>query len=519
MFTKATMDQKSNEEASAYEKNDLYKVANAGGAMLFGSTFGNGLNFVFGIFVARALGPNQFGLYALGLTIFNTLSLIVPLGLDTGVIKFVSQQRGVGEQDKARSTILQVVSMTLFSGLLSGLGLALFSGWLSTEIYKNAALIPVLLFFAAATPMFSMTTVLVSVIQAFHTARHTVLIKYLWEPIGRFIIAALLLWAGFGLNGVLAAWVFTLGISVMIALRSTSQIADISLQRIPPWIPGNLQDIFAFCFPLIISTFFRVIAPRSDLLILGYWANSSDVGIYSAAFQTSAILSLILGSFSTSFAPMIGKALANEDWESVKELYQATCRWVFMFTLPLFICMVVFRQEILKVFGADFVAGADCLVILASGQLFNTLTGGANTILLMSGHSGKVMLNTIIIGLFLVAANWIIIPQFGIIGAAVSASIGLTVTNLVRAYQVWGLVKIQPFTTSLAKPLLAGVLAGGMAWAVRILFPALHFIFSFGVLGLSYLIFLFSLRFEETDRLIFSIILNRIGPLKYSRVV
>lgn len=50
-------------------------------------------------FIARALGPNQFGLYALGLTIFNTLS-DCPLGLDTGVVKFVSQQRGMGRRTK-----------------------------------------------------------------------------------------------------------------------------------------------------------------------------------------------------------------------------------------------------------------------------------------------------------------------------------------------------------------------------------------------------------------------------------
>lgn len=511
MISKAITDQKINAGTSAFEKNDLYKVANAGGAMLFASAFGNSLNFAFGIFVARALGPHQFGLYALGLTIFNTLSLIVPLGLDTGVVKFVSQQRGLGEQDKARSTILQVVLITILSGLLSGLGLALLSGWLSTTIYKNAALIPVLLFFAAATPMFSVTTVLISVIQAFHTVRQTVLIKYLWEPVGRFILAALFLWAGFGLHGVLAAWVFTLGVSVMVALRSTSQIADISFQRIPPWIPGNLQTIFAFCFPLIIATVFRVVAPRSDLLILGYWSNPSDVGIYNAAFQTSAILALILGSFNISFAPMIGKALANEDWETVKALYQTICRWVFMFTLPLFICMVIFRQEILRVFGAEFVVGADCLVILAGGQLFNTVIGGANTILLMSGHSKKVMLNTIIIGLFLVAANWILIPRFGIIGAAVSASIGLTVTNFVRAFQVWRLVKIQPYTASLAKPLFAGGLAGSIAWAMKSMLPSVHAIASLIVLIVAYSIVLLSLRFEQTDRLMFSMILHRIG--------
>lgn len=511
MLGKAITDRIINLDPSALKKSDLYKVAHSGSATLFASAFGNGLNFAFGIFVARALGPDQFGLYALGLTIFNTLALIVPLGLDMGVVKFVSQQRGLGEQDKARSTIFQAVSITIVSGLLSGLGLALIAGWLSTVIYKNAALMPILLFFAVATPMLSVTTVLISILQAFHTVRHTLLIKYLWEPVGRFILAALMLWAGFGLYGVLAAWVFTLGISVIVALRSTSQIADISLQRRPQWVQGNLQAMAAFCFPLIISTVFRAVAPRSDLLILGYWTNASNVGIYNAAFQTSAILALVLGSFNTSFAPMIGKAFANQEWETVKGLYQAICRWIFIFTFPLFICMVIFRQDILRVFGADFVEGAACLVILAGGQLFNTVIGSANTILLMSGDSKKVMLNTIIIGLLLISANWILIPRFGIIGAAVSASISLTATNFIRAFQVWRLIKVQPYTVSLAKPLLAGVLAGSVAWAMKSFFPSIHASVLFTILVVIYSTFLFSLRFEHTDRLIFSMILDKIG--------
>ena len=511
MLSEVITDQKIEKEEPVFGKSDLYKVAQGGGTMLLASAFGNGLNYIFGIFVARALGPNQFGLYALGLTIFNTLSLIVPLGLDTAVVKFVSQQRGLGEQDKARSTISQAVLVTLLSGLLIGLGLALLSGWLSTAVYKNDALIPILLFFAAAIPMFSITTVLVSVAQAFHTIRQTVFIKYLWEPIGRFIIAALLLWGGFGLHGVLAALLLTYSVSVVVALRSTSQIADINFRRVPPWVQGNLQALFSFCLPLIVSTFFGVIAPRSDLLILGYWTHSSDVGIYNAAFQTSAILALILGSFNTSFAPMIGRAFANQEWNTVKELYQAMCRWIFMFTVPLFISMVIFRQEILSVFGKEFVIGADCLVILAGGQLFNTIIGGANTILLMSGHSKKVMLNTIVIGLSLVAANWILIPRFGIMGAAAAASVSLIVTNFVRSFQVWKLIKIQPYTISLAKPLLAAVLAGSIAWTMKGLFPSVHVLVFLFILLVSYLIFLLSLRFEKTDRLMFSMILNRIG--------
>ena len=63
----------------------------ASSAVLLASIFGNGLNYLFGIFLARSLGIDQFGLYALGFSIFSTLALLVPLGMDAGAIKFISE--------------------------------------------------------------------------------------------------------------------------------------------------------------------------------------------------------------------------------------------------------------------------------------------------------------------------------------------------------------------------------------------------------------------------------------------
>lgn len=494
------------------ENTDLHKVAYQGSVLLLASVFGAWLNYLFGIFVAHLLGPDQFGLYVLGLTIFNILVLVVPLGINVGVIRFVSQQIGLGDRLMASSTIIQATCITALSGLIAGLGLVLAAKPLSLSLYKKPELTTVLWFFAAAVPLSCVGTVLVHSLQALQTVRYTVLIKYLWEPIGKFLLAALFFWVGFGLPGVLAAFVFTLVVSLGIAMRCACEIAGLGPGRMPPWRNENARALFAFCSPLAFSSFFGVIAPRSDMLILGYWVGTQALGIYGAAFQTSAILALVLGAFETSFAPVIGGILAREEWSRLKELYQAVSRWTFAVTFFIFLILVIFRLELLTIFGKEFAGGTACLIILSAGQVFNTATGSASAILLMSGHSRKVMWNTITLGIFLVIMNLLLIPHLGILGAAIAASVSLAITNMIRVIQVWVLYRIQPYGRSLAKPLLAGSFAGGATFIIKPFLGFAYYPLLAVLAGGFYCIFLFLLRLEDADRFLLGAILGKLKP-------
>lgn len=509
VISESVISNRLNQPIGSVIRHDLQTVAEGGSAVLLASVFGNGLNYFFGIYIARALGPADFGLYILGLTFFNALALLAPLGLDTAIVKFISHQRGEGRETQASSTLLQVIAITAVSGLVFGLGLAIVAPYLSSSIYRNAYLTPVLFFFAAAVPLSCVGTVLLRGLQAFHIVGHTVVIKYLWEPIGKCLLSALALLIGFGLYGVLAVTLFTLGVSVVVAYRSIRRRAGIHLGRMHSWNGGELASLFGFSLPLIICSIFSVVAPRTDLMMLGYSATPAEVGIYNAAFQTAAILSLILGALDASFAPMIGKVLAMKEWDAVKELYQAACRWTLILAAPLFILIALFGKEILGVFGTEFSKESACLVILAVGQLINAATGMANTVLLMSGHSRKVMWNTVVFGLLLVITNGMLIPHFGMLGAAMAASINLAMTNIIRTIEVWSLLRVQPCTRALVKPLLAGLLVSLIGWIAKgAIAPAYHLLIAL-LLPALYGCFLYLFEMDRSDRAVLGIMIRR----------
>ncbi len=442
------------------------KLATGGAALLLASAAGNALSYAFGIFVARALGAEQFGLYALGLTVFNLLALFAPIGLDIGVLKFVSGHLTVGDEGRVRRTIINASSIAVASGLLGSIGLILFTPSLSSSIYHKPELSRVLLFFSAALPFAVLTTVLLGALQAFQTVRYTVLIKYVWEPAGKFSLAALALALGWGLYGVLGGMVIVLAVSTVIALRYIMRAIPRNGSRSDTGVEV-FQALMAFSAPLIISNAFSVLAPRSDILILGHWVTAEQVGIYNAAFQTSAMIALVLGALDTAVAPIIGSLMSRQDHEPLKTLYHVTSRWALTLTVPVFVLMAVWGHEILALFGPAFSLGFSCLLMLAAAQLLNAATGPTTSMILMSGRSRIIMIDAIIVGVLLIGSNLVLIPQYGMLGAAIASSSCQIVVSIIRMVQVWQLQRILPFSWGMMKPVSAAVVAAVIGLVAR----------------------------------------------------
>jgi len=442
------------------------KLVTGGSALLIASAAGNALNYAFGIFVARMLGVEQFGRYALGLTVFNLLVLLAPLALDIGVIKLVSGQLTLGETGRVRRTIINVGMIAGASGLLAGLGLVFFTPFLSTSIYHKPELSGVLLFFAAAIPFATLSTVLLGALQGFQTVRYTILIKYLWEPVGKFLLVAIALTFGFGLYGVLGSLVIVFAVSTLLVLQSIRRALP-SDDGGPRHERAMYQSLMAFSVPLMISNLFGALAPRSDILLLGYWVDAKQVGIYNAAFQTSAIIGLIIGAFDTAIVPVIGSLISRGDDAALKTLYQVTSRWALTLSMPIFLLMAIWGREVLGLFGPAYTAGSACLLILSLAQLINGATGTTSSIILMSGHSRTILVNSLLVGPLLIGANLFLISRYGISGAALASASCQILVSLMRVGQVWYSRRLLPFSWVTMKPVAAGLIALAVGWLMK----------------------------------------------------
>lgn len=488
----------------------LQGLYEGGSILLFASVFGNGMNYFFMLFLARQLGTEEFGLYALGVTIFNTLLLVAIAGIDTGTIKFVSEYRTQGQAESARRAIATAVVLVTGLGLIAALGLLLSAAPLSVQLYGKPELTTVLLWFALALPCALLGSLLLSSMQAMQTVRYTVGIKYLWEPIGKWVLAGLALWGGFGLGGVICGFAVTFAVSAVLAIGALVRRGWLTAHDFAGIDRQEVHTFATFCLPLVVANLFGVLAPRADIMILGYWVSSHDVGLYLAAFQTAAILALILGAFDAVFAPTISQAWAAKDRSTFQESYELVHRVALTATVPLCVLLVLFADDVLSIFGVGFAAGGPILVILTVGHLVNASSGCANTVLLMTGHSRVVLVNTVVYGTLLIGATAAMIPLWGPVGAAFAASGSFVLLNGLRVAQVWRLHRMLPWTWAAVKPLAAGCVMGLTIWLVKPHLAPLAYVpvglFACGV----YIAVLRVARLEADDALILSALAARI---------
>jgi O-antigen/teichoic acid export membrane protein len=484
-----------------------------GSTMLVASGFGNGLGYFLGIVLARWLGAEDFGLYALGMAIFNVIMLVALCGADTIVVKVVSEACQRGDRLLAAKTLFIALIFVVSVGLLAAVFLLWSSHTWLHVLYRRPELVPVLTILAFTIPAALAVTVFVVSFQATHTYSKVIAIRSVWEPLGKILLALSAVWAGWGLVGAVGAVGTVTFISLVLAAYFARTMIAQGLHA------GSLDrrqivDLAKYGLPLFVMTLVGVISPRTDVLLLGYWSDPAQVGLYQAAYQTAAILTLIAAALDAAFAPLSAGLFAVHDLARLKTLYCNVSRWLLTVSFPVALMLLVFGSDILVLFGPAFPLAAGCLLLLALGQWVNTWTTFAHSLLLMSGCSRLAMWNSIGTGLLLLFLNWLLIPRWGMTGAAFAVSLSLTLGGLLRVGQVWVLHGLHPFSVELIKPVGAGLVALLAGYVLRGLLGTDFLIALMLAVGIFYLGLLYCFKLEEADRMALTGLVQRVRSIR-----
>ena len=488
-------------EGQVSRHEGLPRLASSSFVVLVASVFGNGLNYLFGMYFARVLGPADFGLYALGITVFNIAVLFAPLSMETAVMKFVSQQAGSDGMASARKTIASGMGIAAGVGLLLALCLAFSSDLLARMFFGKPELSSVLSLLALGVPLAAVSSVALSSMQALGEIRTMALIRNGLEPVGKFLFAAVAVWIGFGLAGVLGALLTVFLVSLVISLRLLRRLTDFRFER--RIVPGGLEAkaLLAFSLPLVVSNLFGIVAPRSDMLAIGAYLTSQDIAVYAVASQTAAVLALILSAFDAAIMPTIGGLLAQRETAHLAEASKTASRWAFTLSFFVFVQLALFGGDVLRLFGPAFESGALCLTILAAGHLVGSAAVSSTGIVLMSGHSKTFMAISIVFGVALIVANMALVPRFGIVGAAYATSFCIAASSLLCAIQAKKYSGVSPYSCRQLKPLCAGITTIVIGYWIKGLVRPELLLGVAVITGLVYMSLLWALKLEASDRM------------------
>ncbi len=496
------------------------KLVKGAGVSFIGKLVSTGFKYFTQVVLAWLLGAEYFGLYTLGITIYHFGELFSRMGLDSGVVRYVSIYHGSGDTNRLKGVLLQAIGLPFLSGIVFGSTLFLTSDPIAQGLFGKPELARALRIFAIALPFGAATNVGAFATTGFQITQYKV---YIWElllPFINLLLAIVLCTIGFGLQGAALAWLVALALALAATVYFIGSIFPGIARRSPKPIFESKQ-LITFSLPLGFGTFAWLILLWTDVLMLGYFRSASEVGVYRAASQTSLLMNIIAGSLVTVFAPIIASLYSKGEFEEMGKVFQTSSRWSLSLTLPLFLIVGVAGKIILSIFGAEFETGWLPLVILGMGQLARAGVGGlSNHMLAMSGHQYLKLFADIGLAITNIALNIFLIPRWGVMGAAVATGVSITGISMLRAALVKRAlgVGIRLYNWTYLKIIVAGTTAALIGLVVQNLLEPMHFVlsalFTALVICLCYFGLLLPMGIEEADQIILGKISKRLGLLK-----
>ena len=443
-------------------------IAREGGIAMAGFVFGQLFRFAYNLAAARLLGAEALGTYALVVAVMQVGETVAVGGLDAGLLRFVSQRDG----EEQRQIIASAIKRTLLAALLSGLLIALFSAQLASLLHGGGLLRMTLLSVAVALPLSVMTLMAGFAFQAHQRLMPKVVASQIIVP-GTFLLSML---ASRYLWGREAALTVPFAVAPLVALlwilpgfRRMTGIGLNDLLR-----AGSNHELNRFALPLLAVSLFSILSHWIDVVMLGLLTDVGTVGLYQPAARTAGLLRSTLLAFAGIAAPMIAGYHGRREFDGIRATYGMVNRWIVTIVMVPFLLLALFPGEVLSVFGKGFGAGSTALLLLSVSSLLLAWFGLGNTVLAMCGGERLSMINQAVALVLQALLHWLLIPRFGLNGAALSTLVVMVLLTLARMIQLRSLLAIPFLSVKLWKPLAAGGVTGGVLLLVKSFAGSLH---------------------------------------------
>lgn len=382
-------------------------------------------SFVTMSFITNFFGDSVFGSYTIVLTILQITVMVFALGIPNAFVVFAS---GYNSEEKTKGLLLQVLKINLLSALIPLTVFLLGASFISETIFQKANLIPYFIVVAFSVPFM----IIHETICYYFISIQKIVTYGLFIFILPNVLFLLLLIAFYFLK--LDSFYTFLAYTGSIAL--TVIIGGIVIfsknKIIKPTI--STKEILNKSLPMMMSGIFLLLLNWTDILMLGRIESESQIGIYNVAFKVGYLALFFVVSMNVVIMPKVSELFFEKNFAEMRKVINKATQIVIMLTLPLALIIIFLSEFLLSSFGEAFVAGKTTLIIITLGALFNAMTGNVDQILNMTNNQVKVR-NVFFIGfLFNVGFNLLLIPKYGIEGAATASLITNIIVNLIFVY-------------------------------------------------------------------------------------
>lgn len=391
--------------------------------------------FVSQVLLARWMGGFEYGIFVLVWVTMVIVGNLSCLGVHTSVVRYVPEYLEKKKFAEIRGILLASrlfgLIVSTFFAVLGAVGIWLFSP--SLETYY---ILPFYLGIVCI-PMIALSDVLQGIARSNGWVIAALSPTYLVRPvlILAFMISALALgYPPCAETAVVAAIIATYTTTVL-QLVATTNRAD---NRVPTGPRSyELKAWLAVSMPIFLVEGFFFLLTNADVLMVGRYMPPDDVAVYFATVKTLAVVHFVYFSVKAGAAQRYAHYAHSGDHEALAVFARETAIWTFWPSLVMAGAVLLFGEFLLGLFGPGFEEGYPLLFVLVAGVVARASVGPAESLLTMSGNQNVCAAVYAVTLTLNIGLNILLIPQYGLWGAAVATGLAMGFEAVVLAFIVW----------------------------------------------------------------------------------
>lgn len=383
------------------------------------------------LFISKKYGAEGIGLYNLSVRTIIFLAFASTLGIDTAILRYTGEFNNKESQHKLKLLYKHSVQIVFPVSVIIGLLLFLTTDLIANALFHNIKYTGPLRILSIILPFLAILNISVQYIRGLRFIKISESLRSVIRP---FIIIILLSILGFYIDHYLLP-IFTFSAAVIIStLISIFFIYKKNLKiHLHSKNYFTKNELLKTSMPMLVITLVIFLQTNMSIYFLEAHTNTEQVGIFSVSLRLAALISLVLIAIKTISAPKFSELYwSNQHIELQKVIFHSS-KLIFAFSTILAVILVLFSHTILQVFGNDFVQGKTTILILTIGYVISSISGSVGVLLNMTGHQKSLRNILLLILPISLLLNLILVPIYGINGAALVNMITLSLSNIIPA--------------------------------------------------------------------------------------
>ena len=440
-----------------HPRRELRALARGSAVNFAGVVAANGAQFGLLLVLSRMAGQTTAGVFFEGLAAVRLMTVVALFGMDSVAVRWVAIHDARGNRPRSAGTLRFALGVGLTLSVV-----ALAASYLAApELARVFGAPEFAAFFrvmSLSIPLFVAETILIAATRGTGRMRSYALVDQVLDNVSRMVAVAVALALGFGLTGTAWAVVLASALTLSAAVLSSWRLVTVrSGPRVDSAHELTRYSSFQWLAGLLVTGLVW-----ADSLLLGIWRSPSDVAVYSVSTRTIMLGMVFVIPIGTAMQPTIARLYELRDMRALEAVYSSATKWTSVAGAPAMIFLAVYSSQVLTaLYGHQYARGATVLEILAVAQIVNAASGPCGQVVSMVGRSDLVFANSLAALALNIVLNVILIPEIGMVGAALAWAAAIILVNILRIYQVWRVLHVHPFHRwPRAVALALGVFAG-----------------------------------------------------------